>query len=412
MSSPTGPIGAAPPPLGETPDFNNPRDAGHVLHLVYMCFIQTIVVVFFAIRVYVKLWANGKFRLEDWSCLVGWIFTVMLNTSVFLKLRFGEGFHIWEITASNFVEIQKWLYIGSLFYSPAAFFTKSAILLLTIRVFSVNKTVARTLHGLLLFFLLCYIPAEVAKAAVCIPVRAFWDPSTPNFKCINQSKLFTYDSSLSITSDLIILVVPVVLTWKLKVSTIKKIKIIGLLGAGGVAVAVTIYRLFLVIERLDDSKDPTVEFIPVDWTTTGELAIGIVCACVPSINYLHEQRTARRGSSTTSQERIPWWKAVSKRHVQSLSTWGMGCGSRLATGNRTRLRSVDSNAVLAATPESERGEPHRLDYDVELATLSVPYPEPHPGEPVPRERGGRSQSQLIPLPVIRRSSPFKVDELP
>lgn len=65
MSSPTGPIGAAAPPLGETPDFNNPRDAGHVLHLVYMCFIQTIVVVFFAIRVYVKLWANGKFRLED-----------------------------------------------------------------------------------------------------------------------------------------------------------------------------------------------------------------------------------------------------------------------------------------------------------------------------------------------------------
>lgn len=107
----------------------------------------------------------------------------------------------------------------------------------------------------------------MAKAAVCIPVRAFWDPSIPNFKCINQSKLFTYDSSLSIISDLIILVVPVVLTWKLKVSTIKKIKIIGLLGAGGVAVAVTIYRLFLVIERLDDSKDPTVEFIPVDWTT-------------------------------------------------------------------------------------------------------------------------------------------------
>ncbi|KAJ0163789.1 hypothetical protein CTA2_2405 [Colletotrichum tanaceti] len=280
---------------------------------VHVCFIQTTVVVFLAIRVYVKLLANEKFRLEDWSCLVGWIFTVMLNTPVFLMLHFGEGFRVREITAkdghpssSYQIDRLQWLYIGSLFYSPAAFFTKAAILLLTVRVFSVNKIVARTLHGLLAFFLLCYIPKEVAKAVVCIPVPAFWDPSIHNFKCINQLNLFTYDSTLSIISDLIILVVPVVLTWKVKVSTFKKIRVIRLLGADGVAVAVTVCRLFLVIERLDDPKDPTVEFIPVDWTIMGELAIGVVCACVPSINYLHEQRTARTGSSTSSQRQIPW----------------------------------------------------------------------------------------------------------
>ncbi|OHW99577.1 integral membrane protein [Colletotrichum incanum] len=265
MTSSIGPTGAAPPPPGETPDFESPRDAGYRVHMVYMSFIQAIVVFFFAVRVYVKLLVNGKFRVEDWSCLVGWIFTVVLNSTVFLKLHFGEGFHIWELTASDYMELQKWLYIGSLLYSPAAFFTKVSLLLLTVRVFSVDPKVARALHGLLAFFLLCYIPTQVTKAAVCIPVQAFWDPSIPNFKCIDQTKLFMYDGAISVSSDLIILIVPVVLTWRLRVSTIKKVKIVGLLGAGSVAVAVTIYRIVLVV-RFENSKDPSVDFVPIDWT--------------------------------------------------------------------------------------------------------------------------------------------------
>ncbi|GKT55620.1 integral membrane protein [Colletotrichum tofieldiae] len=216
MTSSIGPTGAAPPPPGETPNFDNPRDAGYRLHTVYMSLIQAIVVFFFALRVYVKL---------------------------------------------------RWIYISSLLYSPAAFFTKVSLLLLTVRVFSVDTKVARALHGLLVFFLLCYIPAEVAKAAVCIPVQAFWDPSIPNLKCINQTKLFLYDGAISMFSDLVILVVPVVLTWRLRVSTVKKVKIVGLLGAGGVAFAVTIYRTVLVV-RFQNSMDPSVDFVPVDWTTT------------------------------------------------------------------------------------------------------------------------------------------------
>ncbi|GKT82719.1 integral membrane protein [Colletotrichum tofieldiae] len=268
MTSSIGPTGAAPPPPGETPNFDNPRDAGYRLHTVYMSLIQAIVVFFFALRVYVKLRVNGKFRVEDWTCLIGWVFTVVLNSTVFLKLHFGEGFHMWEITASDYMELQKvWIYISSLLYSPAAFFTKVSLLLLTVRVFSVDTKVARALHGLLVFFLLCYIPAEVAKAAVCIPVQAFWDPSIPNLKCINQTKLFLYDGAISMFSDLVILVVPVVLTWRLRVSTVKKVKIVGLLGAGGVAFAVTIYRTVLVV-RFQNSMDPSVDFVPVDWTTT------------------------------------------------------------------------------------------------------------------------------------------------
>lgn len=87
----------------------------------------------------------------------------------------------------------------------------------------------------------------------------------PNFKCISQPKLFIYDSAVSIISDTIILVVPIVLTWKIRISTFKKAKIVGILGAGGVAVMVAIYRLYYLL-RFKDSTDLTTYLIPPEWT--------------------------------------------------------------------------------------------------------------------------------------------------
>ncbi|KAI8153869.1 hypothetical protein K4K49_005136 [Colletotrichum sp. SAR 10_70] len=375
-SSSSGPIGAAPPPPGETPDFANPRDIFHTLHTVYMAIIQIVVVVFFAIRVVAG------------SCLLGWFFTVLLNGTVFFKLRHGEGYHIWEITEANFLELQKWLYISSLLYTPAAFFTKVAILLLVVRVFSVDLFVARTLHALLVFFLICYFPAQVAKTLVCIPINAFWDPTIRNFKCINQTKLFIYDTTLGIVSDLAILLIPVTLTWTLRVSLLKKVKIVGLLGAGGVAVGITAYRMYLVL-KFEDTTDPTVDFVPLDWTVTGELAIGLICACFPSINYLLEQRSLRRISPNTPR-----------------STFTGG-----STRNRTWLRSTNATSRdrLASTPnwtpnmspETERSEPRREDYDIELAVFSR-RPTHNFDSPGPsRGPEGGDEGWLGPLPMLK-----------
>ncbi|KXH46648.1 integral membrane protein [Colletotrichum nymphaeae SA-01] len=89
--------------------------------------------------------------------------------------------------------------------------------------------------------------------------------------------------------------------------------------------------------------------------------------------------------------------------------------SRLAAGNRIRLQNTtaDSNVRLASTPGStpgtERDEPQQSDYDIELAVISMPQSEPHPGELVTTRVGNRNDGLLNPLPVIRRSSPFKIE---
>ena len=77
---------------------------------------------------------------------------------------------------------------------------------------------------------------------------------------MNQRILFTADTCMSAVSDLAILSLPIPLTWSLKVPLKKKLKIIALLGAGGVATASSIVRLVLVV-YLGDSTDLTTSFV-------------------------------------------------------------------------------------------------------------------------------------------------------
>lgn len=79
-------------------------------------------------------------------------------------------------------------------------------------------------------------------------------------RCGNQPRAFIADISIAILTDLMILVLPVVLIWPLRASPRKKLKIGVMLGAGGVAVGVTSYRLYAVVAYLD-STDITSDFV-------------------------------------------------------------------------------------------------------------------------------------------------------
>ncbi|KAK2005257.1 hypothetical protein LZ32DRAFT_546446 [Colletotrichum eremochloae] len=410
MANSPDPIGAAPPPPWETPNFENPRDVYHTAHIVYTSLIQAIVVFFFAVRVYTKLSVDGRFQLEDWSCLIGWIFTVVLNSVIIIRIHYGLGFHIWEITKSNYMMIQKWTYISNLLYSPAAFFTKMALILLTVRVFSISTGVSRALYSSMVFFLLCYITMEFFKAFVCNPVQAYWDPTIPNLRCINQTILFMCDTSVSILSDLVILGAPTVLAWRLRVSTAKRLKIILLLGTGGLGVAVTVFRLFLVV-RYNATTDPTTDFVPLDWTVEGELAIGLICACLPPINHLIEKRATRRRSSNNSRDMPPWLKEI-PGYICFESLWSVVVTSGMATDKSPKFRSADSSAVLQPTHRLDRDRPQQSGCDVELGALSDFHPEPHPGELVLTTVESYRHNWLTPPPVVQCNSSVRLDSPP
>lgn len=165
------------------------------------------------------------------------------------------------------------------------------------RIFAVTHTIRRAFQALVAFNVLAFLSIAIAKLCICIPAQAFWDPTITNARCIDQAKLFIFDSTLSIATDLLVLLGPVMMTWALRVTPRKKLKIWAMLSGGGAAVGLAGFRMAKVIE-FQHTTDPTVDIIPLNWTVSAELTIGIICACLPAINVLAEKH----------------WKKKKKRH--------------------------------------------------------------------------------------------------
>ncbi|KAK2015793.1 integral membrane protein [Colletotrichum eremochloae] len=345
MSDAASPVGAFPPPPGVVPNFENPRDAGWMLNVVGMSVMMGVTTIFFVIRAYVKFFHSSSLLPED--------------CTVFVMAHYGEGYHAWEITKEAYREVMRWLYASSLIYNPAAYFTKVTLLLFEARVFEIHERTSRGIRIFIVALFIGYIPLQTMKTVICLPISSFWDLSITKPKCLNQRKLFFADLSLAILSDVVILVLPIPLLWGLHMPLWKKVKILTLLGAGSIATAVTVYRMYLVVQFLD-SKDVTADFVTLDLITALELVIGLVCACLPSINILHERLGKREPKFSGNRPRTA--HEIKQRNQNSHSSsylWS------LMTGKQTTSAPTES-----PTAERTSSPQFRTNFDTELAILS------------------------------------------
>ncbi|RSL86735.1 hypothetical protein CEP51_002626 [Fusarium floridanum] len=366
MFNATGPDSNRNAPPGAVPDFDNPEDVFYTLNVAMISICVSFVVIFYGIRVFVKRTITHKILTEDCK----------LSHSSWSLARYGAGYHAWEIRKPEYYNWLKWFYASTVVYCPAAFFTKTTILLLMARVFAVERRVSKGIKIFIGCLLLGYIPIEFLRIFTCFPIRTYWDPSVKNAHCLNQRKIFFSSLSLSIVTDLIILIVPIPLTWKLRMPLRKKIKIVLLLGAGGVATGLTMFRTYKAVKFLD-SDDITVDYTPIDILTALEITIGFVCACLPSLNLLIEHNIRKR----RRQKQNPKWprqrNAISsiKRHFRWVSS---STDPSLQRPSRACLKNRNSDRMI--------------DFDVELAMLT--------GQPVRmRSAGGASADSLNCRPL-------------
>lgn len=137
------------------------------------------------------------------------------------------------------------------------------------------------------------ISTFVVKIRICNPIDTYWlGPEATNGTCLNVLLVFLADTTFSVVTDLVIIALPITLISLLHLSLMKKLRVIFLLAAGGLVCIVTIVRLVWVI-IYQDSVDRTWTTTRTDLVTCAEIAVGIICACVPSIYFLVNQRCQR-----------------------------------------------------------------------------------------------------------------------
>lgn len=139
-------------------------------------------------------------------------------------------------------------YATTIIYVPMVFTVKLALLAVMLRIFAPDKTKVLVIWISLGLILTYYVIALFLKVFFCHPISTYWTGSSSG-SCMDQQKVIIADSAISIVSDLWILVLPVPMLWSLHMPRVKKLRVIGMLGAGGLATAFSIWRLVIMVEE-------------------------------------------------------------------------------------------------------------------------------------------------------------------
>ena len=136
-----------------------------------------------------------------------------------------------------------------MFYVPMVLLVKTSLIYIMIRLWSPYRRKVIALYSFLAFIVSYYTVILFIKIFNCNPIRLFWDVNDYEGKCLNRTAIIITDSSISVITDLAILIFPIILAWTLHMPLSRKLYVISILGAGGIAVAFSIYRLVLVVSE-------------------------------------------------------------------------------------------------------------------------------------------------------------------
>ena len=123
--------------------------------------------------------------------------------------------------------------IASVIYGPAIGCTKVSILLLYRRTFSVQKhsRFDRGIRLFIVFLTLFYITNTFLKIYQCAPRARIWDKSVPG-TCLNLGNVLTASGAFNTFTDILILIIPIRVSWNLNTSKKRKIAVVLLFTFG------------------------------------------------------------------------------------------------------------------------------------------------------------------------------------
>lgn len=157
---------------------------------------------------------------------------------------------------------------------------KLALLIIIARVFGpVHKRTRIGIWIFMGFITAYYVSGIIVKIRICWPIPAYWRGETD--KCLDQAAIVLVDSIISVVSDLAILLLPTPLTWSLQMPNKRKARVVGLLCAGGIATAFSVYRLVMIVNE-GQSANQSIVFIKV--ILTGYVLL-FPCRIIVSVHY-------------------------------------------------------------------------------------------------------------------------------
>ena len=269
------------------------------LNIAFIAITDTFIIS----RILVRVFLTKKVALEDYLMVAAGLFATAFSSTAISALQYGLGQHVWDLPKERLIadvkKVIQSLWICQVMYSTALALTKLSIIAAYHRIFP-TTTIRRVMYALVALIISVWIVSIFTTIFQCSPITGAW-----NFelhpKCISIMSVFYFTTAFSILTDVLLVVLPLPLFWKLKLPIREKWIVTVLFGLGLFASVASIMRITVLHDV--QNTDATIGAVPTLNWSVAEVGTGIICACVPCLKPLFKKLLPGKFSTARSKSR-------------------------------------------------------------------------------------------------------------
>ncbi|XHG09582.1 hypothetical protein AWENTII_012630 [Aspergillus wentii] len=174
-----------------------------------------------------------------------------------------------------------WLTIP--FYNLTLTLTKISMALLYRRLFPTTRYRIVTL-AIIILITITGLWMTISAFVFCIPIAAFWDPNLGD-NCLSERVVWCLNASIQITTDLVIVVLPMPVITRLRLPKRQKWALVFVFGLGFFVCAMSIVRLVTLVRLVNSTDETRSNALTALWSSI-EADVAIICACLPQLRPL------------------------------------------------------------------------------------------------------------------------------
>ncbi|KAJ5998986.1 hypothetical protein N7451_006796 [Penicillium sp. IBT 35674x] len=263
------------------------------------------------ITVLLRLWARSLSRSaltsDDYFIFAGYILAITQSVTSWYYIKTNYvGIHEWDIPKDYDVKQGLiWNYANQLIYNPCLTLIKVSILMFLRRLESRSRVVNILVWTSLGIITALFIAVLFVDIFQCHPIAYNWDLTIKDGKCIDQGAFYVSTAALNLFTDLIVISIPIIITWHLQMPLRRKIAVCFILCLGGVATAIGVWRIIILAKAFFPTgpvEDPT--FGIGFCSSAVEVNVAVITACAPSMKAITSKYlprllgTSRNGKSS------------------------------------------------------------------------------------------------------------------
>ncbi|KAH7343084.1 hypothetical protein BKA66DRAFT_543905 [Pyrenochaeta sp. MPI-SDFR-AT-0127] len=243
--------------------------------------VAIISTLFTGLRFYTARFITRHIRADDYLLIAAWFLALVYSVLGSLSTNYGLGRHLWDVPVSVFSPTFMILgAISGMFYGLSIMLTKLSLLTLFIR-FTLWGSLRVVIYITMVIVVIYSLVASFEWVYACRPLEKYWDHTIPGGSCINWLTIAVFSGVMNSTTDVVMLILPVIILRNLRLPRRQKVGVMMVLMTGGLILVTSVIRLKRTLDWVD-TTDITWQAVSTCMWGTIEVHMAVVCACLPA----------------------------------------------------------------------------------------------------------------------------------